>query len=93
MTVGRLLCRLHYLGVQLAADGEELRLRAPAGVLTAEALECVREHKADVLAAIHSGLWDTIVAFDLGPCPTLRRPRRTRHARNVGHVSRAGGAG
>jgi hypothetical protein len=47
-----LLAVLRAAGVRLSADGERLRCRAPAGVLTPELRSRLSEHKAALLAAL-----------------------------------------
>jgi pyochelin synthetase len=48
----RLLVQLSELGVKLQLDGEDLRITAPQGVLTAELRQALREHKASLVEAL-----------------------------------------
>jgi len=49
MTATELLTTLRHLGVTLAPDGDQLRVDAPAGVLTDELRQAMRTHKAALL--------------------------------------------
>jgi thioesterase domain-containing protein len=49
-----LLSELRRRAIQLRADGSELRCSAPAGALTAELREQLRQHKSDLLALLAS---------------------------------------
>ncbi|HEX6292330.1 MAG TPA: condensation domain-containing protein [Herpetosiphonaceae bacterium] len=55
MTVATFLDDLRHKGVQLWADGDRLRYRAPQGVLTAELLTALAEHKAAILTLLRDG--------------------------------------
>ncbi|MGI5286410.1 amino acid adenylation domain-containing protein [Nonomuraea polychroma] len=48
-TTTQLIAQLHGLGVRLWHEGDQLRYRAPAGVMTAERLADLRAHKAGIL--------------------------------------------
>ncbi|WP_188186662.1 non-ribosomal peptide synthetase [Nonomuraea sp. SYSU D8015] len=48
-TPTQLIAQLHGLGVRLWHEGDQLRYRAPAGVMTAERLADLRAHKAGIL--------------------------------------------
>ena len=50
----RLLEQLSELGVKLQLDGEDLRVTAPQGVLTAELRQALREHKASLVEALRA---------------------------------------
>ena len=50
-----LLADLRSLGVRLVPDGDQLRWRAPRGVLTSELLGQLRDRKADGLAELRRG--------------------------------------
>lgn len=52
MTATELLINLQARGVIVKATGDRLKLDAPAGALTDEALAELRAHKAEILAAL-----------------------------------------
>ncbi|RMF98834.1 MAG: amino acid adenylation domain-containing protein, partial [Gammaproteobacteria bacterium] len=52
MTASELLAELEAAGVELWADGEQLHYRAPAGALSSERLQALRELKPQLLAAL-----------------------------------------
>lgn len=52
MIAPTLLAELRQRRVELAPEGPNLRYRAPKGVLTPELLAAMREHKAELLAAL-----------------------------------------
>ena len=54
MSAGALLTELRRRDIQLRAVGSELRCSAPAGALTPELREQLRQHKADLLALLVS---------------------------------------
>ena len=54
MSAGALLSELRRRDIQLAAVGSELRCSAPAGALTPELREQLRQHKAGLLALLAS---------------------------------------
>jgi ribosomal protein L40E len=47
-----LIADLRAKGVELAPNGDKLRVRAPEGTLTPDLLAVVAEHKAELLAAL-----------------------------------------
>jgi amino acid adenylation domain-containing protein len=51
----RFLAHLRSLGIQLAAEGERLRMRAPKGVLTPALQEEIAARKPEILAALRRG--------------------------------------
>ncbi|MES1243430.1 MAG: amino acid adenylation domain-containing protein [Acidobacteriota bacterium] len=55
LTTVQFLSHLRSLGVQLAAEGDRLRLRAPKGALTPELQAELAERKAEVLAFLQRG--------------------------------------
>jgi thioesterase domain-containing protein len=55
VSAGALLSELRRRDIQLAAVGTELHCSAPAGALTPELREQLRQHKADLLALLASG--------------------------------------
>ncbi|TMR24783.1 amino acid adenylation domain-containing protein [Nonomuraea turkmeniaca] len=59
-TTTQLIAQLQGLGVRLWHEGDQLRYRAPAGVMTAERLADLRAHKAGILQRLRqeSGLPD-----------------------------------
>jgi hypothetical protein len=52
MTPTELLMAIDGLGIRLAADGDRLVIDAPRGVLTAERVGALQEHKAAILAVL-----------------------------------------
>jgi len=52
MTLLDLLAELNRLNVKLTLAGDKLRLEAPAGVLTPELKETIRQHKAALKALL-----------------------------------------
>ena len=52
MTLLGLLVELKRLNVKLSLAGDKLRLEAPAGVLTPELKEALRQHKAALIALL-----------------------------------------
>src|SRR5215211_7372604 len=54
MTTNELLVRLQQLGVALAAEGDQLRCRAPKGVLTAELREALATNKVELLTCLRA---------------------------------------
>ena len=52
MTTNELLTRLQKLGVRLWAEGGELKVSAPKGVLTAELRDALKAKKAELLALL-----------------------------------------
>ena len=54
MSAGALLTELRRRDIQLRAEGSELRCSAPAGALTPELRQLLREHKSDLLALLSS---------------------------------------
>jgi amino acid adenylation domain-containing protein len=59
----RALCEdLEGRGVQLWAEGDRLRFRAPQGILTAELLGTLQQHKAEILRLLGDGLPRTLHA-------------------------------
>lgn len=52
MNVTALMADLGQRGVELVANGDRLRWRAPEGVMTPETIEMLRRHKAEVMATI-----------------------------------------
>lgn len=65
MTAVELLAELKKLGVLLTCDGEALRIKAPAGVLTPDLKAALAEHKAALLAQLAAGA---------GPTPAAQTP-------------------
>ena len=51
-SIADFVARLSALGVALWLEGEKLRYRAPAGVLTPEALERLKANKDEVVALL-----------------------------------------
>ena len=49
MSAAALLADLAAAGVVLWADGDALRYRAPAGTMTADRLDLLREHKTEIV--------------------------------------------
>lgn len=62
MTAAELLAELKKLGVLLICDGDALRIKAPAGVLTPELKAALAEHKAALLAQLTAGAGPTPAA-------------------------------
>src|SRR5438093_1386912 len=56
MTPEALLDDLRARGVQVAADGDRLRYRAPKGSLTPELRRALRDHKARLLPLVAAGV-------------------------------------
>ena len=52
MTPAELLAKLERLNVKVSLAGDKLRLEAPAGVLTPELKEALRQHKAALMALL-----------------------------------------
>ena len=52
MNPAALLSDLHSRGVELTAEGDRLRYRAPRGALSPELLADLRSHKAEILAEL-----------------------------------------
>lgn len=52
MTLTDALAQVRAAGVEVALDGEELRLRAPPGVLTPERIDWLRAHKPALVEAL-----------------------------------------
>lgn len=65
MTLASLLTHLDTAGIALVADGERLRWTAPAGALTPDLRDALRDHKAALLACLKAG----------APAPALPTPR------------------
>lgn len=55
MSVQTLLTHLGSLGVQLSANGDKLRCRAPEGVMTPELKARLADSKAEILELLHAG--------------------------------------
>ena len=55
MTVEFLLTELRRRGVELAVDDDQLRYRAPRGILTAELRTVLIARKVELLAALRDG--------------------------------------
>lgn len=69
MTAARLLTRLRGMGVQVWADGDMLRFRAPKGLVTPELKEEMRRYKPDLLELLERRL-STVELYGLllRPC-------------------------
>ena len=52
MSAAELLTELQTQGVQITADGDRLRIRAPRGTMTPELRERLAKSKPDILAAL-----------------------------------------
>jgi hypothetical protein len=72
MTLEKLLADLRDRGVALAVDGDNLRIRAPRGVLTAADRAALAERKREILAILRG----EPAPQRLAPCPP-RRPERS----------------
>jgi hypothetical protein len=55
MSPAVLLQKLREIGCELRPEGDRLRVRAPAGVLTDELRSLIREHKAELLRLLSAG--------------------------------------
>lgn len=55
MTVGKLLAEFRSQGIELWADGQELRYRAPKSALPPERLQAIRARKAEILEFLRAG--------------------------------------
>ena len=64
MTAAALLSSLRLRGVELTAEGDQLRYRAPRGTLRPTDLETLRAHKLSLLDVLREG-----TAEDLGGAP------------------------
>ncbi|NEP45558.1 MAG: hypothetical protein F6K35_42630, partial [Okeania sp. SIO2H7] len=62
MRIKELLNELSEKGVKLWADGEQLRIRAPKGVLTAERKEAIAKHKPEILWRLRQNNFDSSIA-------------------------------
>jgi TubC N-terminal docking domain len=51
----QVLSELNRLGVELSVDGDQIRYRAPTGIVTPEILNLLKTHKAEVLEALKRG--------------------------------------
>lgn len=71
MTVSSLLTELRRLDVQLWMDGDQLRCNAPAGVLTADLRDVLRQRKADVIEFLRSA--ETVARQERGIVPLQPR--------------------
>ena len=58
-----LIDRLSGRGIELVVDGDSLRWRAPAGIVTDDDIAILREHKAAIVAA-HRPTHPTPAEFD-----------------------------
>jgi hypothetical protein len=56
MSILDLLAELCHLGVTMVIDGEQLRLRAPRGVITDELRASVTIHKREIVEAYGDGV-------------------------------------
>lgn len=75
MTPAALLARLRALGVDLRADGDALRYRAPAGVLTPELRQELIEHKEELLELLRPATLPAGCAVRfVGPSPVILGP-------------------
>ena len=54
MNLNQLIADLSLVGVKLWVDGEELRVRAPKGVLTLERRDLLKLHKAELVSRLRS---------------------------------------
>ncbi len=78
MTPTALLDRLRALGVEVRAEGDKLRYRAPAGVLTPDLRQAIREHKAALLELLRPATPSPPAACTVrfvGPSPVVFGPR------------------
>jgi len=57
MNIPDLLSELCRLGITIAIDGDELKLRAPRGVITPQLCNSVAEHKSELIAAFGDGIY------------------------------------
>lgn len=75
MTAITILDRLRSLGVQVYAEGETLRYRAPVGVLTEDLRQAIRENKAALLELLRPATPPAgcTVRF-VGPSPVVLGP-------------------
>ena len=55
MEPAALLQKLREIGCELRPDGDRLRVRAPAGVLTEDLRAAIREHKVELLRLLSAG--------------------------------------
>lgn len=75
MTPTALLDHLRALGVEVCAEGDKLRYRAPAGVLTDDLRQAIREHKEELLELLRPATPPAgcTVRF-VGPSPVILGP-------------------
>jgi hypothetical protein len=57
MTLPNLLAELYRLGVKIVINGEELKLRAPRGVVTDELRQAVAAHKQVIVEGFGEGTY------------------------------------
>jgi len=62
MTIKELLNELSEKGVKLWADGEQLRIRAPKGVITPDRKEAIAKHKPEILWQLRQNNFDSSIA-------------------------------
>lgn len=86
MTATQILDDLRGRAVALTSNGDRLKVDAPAGVLTDEDRQAIRDHKAELLALLRSGadeniemhdsaLFDVIVEIDFYDGRRIRIPQ------------------
>lgn len=69
MEPAALLQKLREIGCELRPEGDRLRVRAPAGVLTDELRSLIREHKGELLHLLSAGEAGRVVTR----CPPVPR--------------------
>jgi len=75
MTAAHVLAEMRRAGVVLIADGDKLRLRAPAAVLTPELRELARTHKTELLGVLSGPVGATAAPVHTAPCSVCGRFR------------------
>jgi hypothetical protein len=64
MTGATLLADLRSRGIELTADGDQLRYRGPAAVFTPEVIETIRRFKSELLAALAAEVGETAASVE-----------------------------
>ena len=70
--VDELIALLAEKGVQLWADGDQLRVRAPKGVLNAELRDLLARHKQDLLRKLQERVSEAVDAVVDGPVDEVK---------------------
>src|SRR5947209_5661476 len=67
--VTELLTEIAHQGIQLSADGDQLNIRAPKGVMTSALATRLTQHKAAILDLLRNRQQEPQAAFEITPDP------------------------